>query len=552
MLPRVNPIKTKQWQSLKKIFNSINSKRISDFFESDKNRVDKYSINFEDLYFDFSKNIIDDEVLDLLISLAEECKLKTAIELMFTGAKINETENRAVLHTALRNKNYLPEIMIDGKNIYAEIKDVQHKMKSFSEDIISGNKKSFSGKNFTDIVNIGIGGSDLGPAMVYEALTPYHNNLNVHFVSNIDGTHISQVLKKLTPENTLFIIVSKTFTTQETITNAQTAKDWVLKHTNSTKAIEKNFVAVSTNIKLAKEFGIAENNIFRMWDWVGGRYSLWSAVGLSIACGVGYKNFEKLLSGAFKIDTHFRNSEFKKNIPVILALIGIWYNNFFNAQSYAILPYNQNLKRFPAYLQQADMESNGKSVDRNGDKINYQTGPIIWGEAGTNGQHAFYQLIHQGTKLIPADFIGFSQSHYKRADHQLKLTANLIAQTEALMKGKSKDEVYNELKLKQLSEKAIQEILSFKIFDGNKPTNTLLFKKLTPKTLGMLIAIYEHKIFVQGIIWNIFSFDQWGVELGKALAKNILIELKENNHSNLHDKSTAKIINLFSTQFNSN
>lgn len=481
--------------------------------------------------------------MELLLNLAEECQLKTAIDAMFSGEKINETENRAVLHTALRDFSDR-EILVDGENVKPLVQKVLGQMKAFSEKVVSGEHKGFSGKEITDVVNIGIGGSDLGPVMVCSALKHFKTRLNVHFVSNVDGNHLAETLKNLNPETTLFIIASKTFTTQETMTNAESAKGWFLK-SGSEGDVAKHFVALSTNLEAVKKFGIAEENVFEFWDWVGGRYSLWSAIGLSIVLAVGYDNFEQLLRGAFDTDEHFRSADFRENIPVLMGLLGIWYRNFYGAPTYAILPYSQYLDRFAAYLQQGDMESNGKSVDRNGDFVEYETGPIIWGEPGTNGQHAFYQLIHQGTELIPADFLAYVKSPNEVGDHQEKLLANFFAQTEALAFGKTEDEAEAELKSSGKSDEEIRKLLNYKVFGGDTPTNSFLFDELTPFSLGQLIALYEHKIFVQGIIWNIFSFDQFGVELGKVLAGNILKEIKTGTEVTTHDSSTNGLMNYY-------
>jgi glucose-6-phosphate isomerase len=517
---------------------------MKELFEKDSARFQNYSLKFEEILVDFSKNIVDDKARELLITLAEECQLKAAVESMFTGEKINATENRAVLHVALRNRSNAP-ILVDGQDVMPDVNAVLDQMKSFSEKVISGDWKGYTGKAITDIVNIGIGGSDLGPLMVTEALKPYKNHLNLHFVSNVDGTHIAETLKKVNPETTLFIVASKTFTTQETMTNANTARSWFLDAAKDEGFVKSHFVAVSTNEKEVAKFGIDTKNMFRFWDWVGGRYSLWSAIGLSIVLGIGFENYIQLLEGAHAMDNHFRNTGFDQNIPVILALFGIWYNNFFGAETEAILPYDQYMHRFAAYFQQGNMESNGKYVDRNGEQVEHQTGPIIWGEPGTNGQHAFYQLIHQGTKLIPCDFIAAAINHNPIGDHHQKLLANFFAQTEALMVGKAEEQVMAELKAAGKSEKEIETLTPFKVFPGNVPTNSILVKKLTPRTLGTLIAMYEHKIFVQGIIWNIYSFDQWGVELGKQLAGNILPELKGDEPVAGHDASTNGLINAY-------
>ena len=533
-LKSINPTSTTAWENLHKHFESIKDKHMTTWFEKNPSRVSEMSIKWDDFFVDFSKNRITSETLDLLKDLADEVQLSAAISKYFDGEKINKTEGRAVLHTALRAPENA-KVFYDGENVIPEIFQVKNKIKQFSEGVISGNKKGFTNKSFTDIVNIGIGGSDLGPAMVVDALSFYKNHLNVHFVSNVDGDHVNEVLKKLNPETTLFVIVSKTFTTQETLSNATAIKEWFLQHAKQ-EDIAKQFVAVSTNIEKVEAFGIDAQNIFPMWDWVGGRFSLWSAVGLSISLAVGYKNFEALLGGAHKMDIHFKEEKFEQNIPVLLAFLSIWYNNFFKAESEAIIPYTQYLNQFATYLQQAIMESNGKSIDREGIKVNYQTGNLIWGEPGTNSQHAFFQLIHQGTKLIPADFIGFGTSLHGNQDHQDKLMSNFFAQTEALLNGKTKAEV--------IAEGTNESIIPYKIFDGNRPTNTIFIEKLTPESLGKLIAMYEHKIFVQGIVWNIFSYDQFGVELGKQLAGKILKEFTESSNTK-HDASTSNLISLY-------
>ena len=543
MLPKINPIQTKAWKALDQHFANHDFE-LRSLFQYNPNRFNEFSVQTDSYLFDFSKNLIDSKTLDLLLDLAEEVKLKEAIEKMFSGDKINETEGRAVLHTALRDFSN-KEILVDGQNIKPAIKKVLDHMKSFSESVISGSHKGFTGKEITDVVNVGIGGSDLGPVMVCSALKHFKTRLNVHFVSNVDGNHMAEVVKNLNPETTLFIIASKTFTTQETMTNANSAKKWFLKSGATNEDVAKHFVALSTNIEAVKKFGIAEANIFEFWDWVGGRYSLWSAIGLSIVLSVGYENFEQLLRGAYDTDTHFQTKDFKENIPVLMGLLGIWYRNFYAAGTYAILPYSQYLDRFAAYLQQCDMESNGKSVDRNGQFVEYETGPIIWGEPGTNGQHAFYQLIHQGTELIPADFIAYAKSPNDVGEHQDILLANYFAQTEALAFGKTEDEVFAELKSSGKTEEEIEKLLNYKIFSGNTPTNSFLFKELTPFSLGQLIALYEHKIFVQGVIWNIFSFDQFGVELGKVLAGKILPELEADGNIETHDSSTNGLINYY-------
>lgn len=518
---------------------------MAQLFKDDANRFSTFSIKFEDILVDYSKNMITEETMQLLVKLAQECRLSESIEQMFTGQVINATENRAVLHTALRNRSNTP-VMVDGKDVMPEINAVLKQIELFSQKVVSGQWKGYTGKSVTDIVNIGIGGSDLGPVMVTEALKPYQKpNIKVHFVSNIDGTHIAEILKKVSPETTLFMIASKTFTTQETMTNAHTARKWFLDAAKDESLVAKHFVAISTNEKAVKQFGIAPDNMFVFWDWVGGRYSLWSAIGLSIACTLGYERFTYLLEGAHAMDEHFRTAPFEKNIPVLLALLGIWYSNFFDAQTEAILPYDQYMHRFAAYFQQGNMESNGKYVDRAGNEVSYQTGPVIWGEPGTNGQHAFYQLIHQGTKLIPCDFLAPAISHNPIGDHHNILLSNFFAQTEALMNGKTEEEVVAELKKSGKSDEEVQFITPFKVFKGNKPTNSILFTKITPYTLGSLIAMYEHKIFVQGIIWNIFSFDQWGVELGKQLANKILPELHDAFPVSSHDSSTNGLINAY-------
>lgn len=548
MLEKINPTQTKTWANLTAHYAEMKQVHMRDLFAADSDRFHKYSIPLKNILVDYSKNIINDETMHLLVKLAEEMKVQDAITKLFTGDIINETEQRPVLHTALRNCSNTP-VYVDGNNIMPEINEVLQQIEIFSESVISGKWTGFTGEPIRDIVNIGIGGSDLGPVMVTEALKPYKKpQITPHFVSNIDGTQIAETFKLIRPETTLFIISSKTFTTQETMTNAHTARAWFLETAKREAYIKKHFVAVSTNISKVTEFGIDPHNAFRFWDWVGGRYSLWSAIGLSIACTIGYENYLELLEGAHAMDNHFKDTPFDKNIPVILALLGIWYTNFYGAQSEAILPYDQYLHRFPAYLQQANMESNGKYVDRAGKEVSYQTGTIIWGEPGTNGQHAFYQLIHQGTKLIPSDFIAPAISHNPIGKHHQILLSNFLAQTEALMKGKTADAVVTELIAAGKSDAEIKSILPYKVFQGNKPTNTIVIKQLTPETLGMLIAMYEHKIFVQGVIWNIFSFDQWGVELGKQLAQKILPELdKTGTQSNSHDSSTQGLIDLVLT-----
>jgi len=543
MLPKINPLHTSAWKALNDHFAN-NDFELRTLFQYNENRFKEFSLETENFLFDYSKNLADSKTMELLLDLAKETELQSAIKSMFAGDKINETEGRAVLHSALRDFSD-KEILVDGENIKPAIKKVLDQMKAFSESIISGSHKGFTGKEITDVVNVGIGGSDLGPVMVCSALKHFKTRLNVHFVSNVDGNHMAEVVKDLDPETTLFIIASKTFTTQETMTNAKSAKDWFLKSGATEADVAKHFVALSTNIQSVKAFGIAEENIFEFWDWVGGRYSLWSAIGLSIVLSVGYENFEQLLRGAHETDVHFQTAELDKNVPVLMGLLGIWYRNFFAAGTYAILPYSQYLDRFAAYLQQGDMESNGKSVDRNGEFVEYETGPIIWGEPGTNGQHAFYQLIHQGTELIPADFIAYAKSVNEVGEHQDILLANYFAQTEALAFGKTEDEVFNELKTSGKTEEEIEFLLPYKIFAGNTPTNSFLFKELTPFTLGQMIALYEHKIFVQGTIWNVFSFDQFGVELGKVLAGKILPELESEHKIETHDSSTNGLINYY-------
>lgn len=540
-LKSYSPTNSEAWNKLEELSKS--RFKLQDLFENNPNRFEDFSIKFEDFLVDFSKNLIDENVLNHLLKLADHADLKQAIEQYFSGEAINETENRAVLHTALRSSKD-NSAKVEDKAVHEDIQEDLSKIKNFTDQINSGNRTSYSGQKFTDVVNIGIGGSDLGPQMVVDALTHYQKDITPHFISNVDGDHVMETIKNLNPETTLFIIVSKSFTTQETLTNANTVREWFLKSA-SQEDVKHNFVAVSTNIIAVEDFGIDKNNIFPMYDWVGGRFSLWSAAGLSIAVSLGSKQFQELLDGAEAMDLHFKNSDFQSNIPVILALISIWYNNFLDAESEALIPYTQYLLKLAPYLQQASMESNGKSVDRSGIKVNYQTGNIVWGEPGTNSQHAFFQLIHQGTKLIPADFIGFKSALNGNQKHQDILMANYFAQTEALMKGKTKDEVHEELQNSGLSVEEIQKLLPFKVFDGNKPTNSILIDKLTPKSLGKLIAMYEHKIFVQGVIWNIFSYDQWGVELGKQLAKATLKDITSSEIQNKHDSSTMNLIKAY-------
>lgn len=545
MFPKINPTTTKAWKALSDHAIQIKEQHLRDLFANDPERFKKHSFCFGETVIDFSKNRVTDETIRLLLQLAEECKLKEAINSMFEGDFINETEGRSVLHVALRNFSQKP-FYTAGKDVMPEVRRVQQHMKAFCEEIHSGDWKGYTGKPIKYIVNIGIGGSDLGPLMVTEALKPYwKEGIQSYFVSNVDATHIAETLKKVAPEETLFLIASKTFTTQETMTNAQTARAWFLKAAGDEAHIAKHFAALSTNEKEVTAFGIDKANMFEFWDWVGGRYSLWSAIGLSIALTIGYDNFEELLKGAHGVDQHFSTADFNENIPVVMALISLWYINFFGAQTEAILPYDQYLHRFAAYFQQGNMESNGKSVDRNGEEVDYATGPIVWGEPGTNGQHAFYQLIHQGTNLIPCDFIATSQSHNPISDHHQKLLSNFFAQTEALMNGKSEEEVEQELLKSGKSEEEIAKLAPFKIFAGNKPTNSILLKRLTPTSLGELIALYEHKIFTQGVIWNVFSFDQWGVELGKQLANKILPELESDLPITSHDASTNGLINSY-------
>jgi glucose-6-phosphate isomerase len=533
------------WSALEKHFKNIKEVEIKSLFSENSNRFNEFSIQLNDILLDYSKNRLNKETISLLVDLAKECGVKQGIKSMFAGDVINNTEKRSVLHVALRNRSNNP-ILIDGSDVMPGINEVLAKMKTFTDKVRSGAWKGYTGKSITDVVNIGIGGSDLGPYMVTEALKPYaQEGLNVHFVSNIDGTHITETLKKVNPETTLFIIASKTFTTQETLTNANSAKRWFLDSANNVEEVAKHFVALSTNAKSVTEFGIDPNNMFEFWDWVGGRYSLWSAIGLSVALSVGYENFEELLQGAHEMDNHFETAELEENIPVLLGLIGVWYNNFFEADSYAILPYDQYMHRFAAYFQQGDMESNGKSVTKNGESVNYSTGPIVWGEPGTNGQHAFYQLIHQGTKLIPCDFIAPVNSQNPIGDHHPILLSNFFAQTEALMKGKTALEAKNELEASGLNKADIDALLPHKVFTGNRPTNSIMVKQLTPRVLGSLTAMYEHKIYVQSLIWNVNAFDQWGVELGKQLAKAILPELKNDNEVTEHDGSTNGLINFY-------
>jgi glucose-6-phosphate isomerase len=545
MLKKIDPTGTKSWRLLSEHFQRVKDLHLRELFREDPGRFERFSIRFNDILVDYSKNRVTAETLRILVDLAEEVDLRDGIEKMFAGQKINETENRAVLHVALRNRANTP-VYVDGQDVMPQVNAVLAKMRTFSQKVISGEWRGYTGLKISDIVNIGIGGSDLGPVMVTECLRPYaKKGIAAHFVSNVDGTHIAETLKRVHPETTLFVISSKSFTTQETMTNAFTARNWFLNHAKDAAHVAGHFVAVSTNIEQVQAFGIARENMFVFWDWVGGRYSLWSAIGLSIALTLGFENFEELLQGAYEMDGHFRGTPFHQNIPVILALLGIWYNNFFGSQTEVMLPYDQYMHRFPAYFQQGNMESNGKSIDRGGNRVTYQTGPIVWGEPGTNGQHAFYQLVHQGTKLIPADFLAPALTHNPTGDHHQILLSNFFAQTEALMNGKTKEEVISELRKKGKGEGEISRLWPYMTFDGNKPTNSILFRKLTPRVLGSLIAMYEHKIFVQGLIWNIFSFDQWGVELGKQLAAKILPELKDASPMSSHDSSTNGLIKAY-------
>ncbi|MCF7504095.1 glucose-6-phosphate isomerase [Vibrio sp. L3-7] len=545
MLKNINPTQTQAWKALTAHFESAQDMDMKELFAQDAKRFESFSTRFgSDILVDYSKNLIDAETMQHLFALANETEVKSAIEAMFGGDAINKTEGRSVLHTALRNRSDNP-VMVDGKDVMPAVNAVLAKMELFTHRIVSGEWKGYTGKEITDVVNIGIGGSDLGPYMVTEALTPYKTRLNMHFVSNVDGTHIVETLKPLNPETTLFLVASKTFTTQETMTNAHSARDWFLAEAGDSAHVAKHFAALSTNATSVAEFGIDTDNMFEFWDWVGGRYSLWSAIGLSISLSIGFDNFAELLDGAHEMDNHFASTEFESNIPVILALIGVWYNNFHGAESEAILPYDQYMHRFAAYFQQGNMESNGKFVDREGNPVEYQTGPIIWGEPGTNGQHAFYQLIHQGTKLIPSDFIAPAISHNPASDHHQKLMSNFFAQTEALAFGKTKETVEAEFLAAGKTAEEAAELAPFKVFEGNRPTNSILVKQMTPRSLGNLIAMYEHKIFVQGVIWNIFSFDQWGVELGKQLANQILPELADDAQVTSHDSSTNGLINAF-------
>ena len=544
MLRKVDPTKTASWRLLAEHFEQVKALHLKDLVASDPHRFEKFSVRLNDILVDFSKNRITDETLRLLIGLAQDTALPEAIEQMFAGEPINETESRPVLHVALRNRANTP-IRVDGQDVMPAVNAVLKQMEGFSKKVITGKWKGYTGKRITDIVHIGIGGSDLGPVMVTECLKPYAKDVSLHFVSNVDGTQISETLRRVKPDRTLFMVASKTFTTQETMTNAFTAREWFLNYVRDPAHVSKHFVAISTNAQKVKEFGIDRENMFVFWDWVGGRFSLWSAIGLSIACRIGFENFAELLQGAFEMDTHFRSAPLEKNIPVILALIGIWNTDFLGARTEAILPYDQYMHRFPAYLQQGNMESNGKSVDRNGRRVLYDTGPVVWGEPGTNGQHAFFQLLHQGTNIVPADFLAPAVSHNPAGEHHGILLSNFFAQTEALMKGKTEKEAIDDMKREGRGDDEIARLLPYRVFEGNRPTNSILFKMLTPRVLGSLIAMYEHKIFVQGAIWNIFSFDQWGVELGKQLADRILPELKDDRPVHAHDPSTNGLINAF-------
>jgi len=545
MLKSINPTKTAAWAELNQHFTRMKNTTIADLFAQDKDRFAKFHATFgDDFLVDYAKNLIDEDIMTSLYKLADECDLEDAKQKMFSGDKINQTEDRAVLHVALRNRSNTP-IMVDGEDVMPAVNAVLEKMKNFSERVISGEWKGYTGKEITDVVNIGIGGSDLGPFMVTEALIPFKTRLNMHFVSNVDGTQMAETLKTLDPETTLFLVASKTFTTQETMTNAHTARDWFLAKAKDEAFVAKHFAALSTNTKGVSEFGIDTANMFEFWSWVGGRYSLWSAIGLSIILGIGFDNFVELLTGAHEMDKHFKTAPKKENIPLNLALIGLWYNNFYGSETETILPYDQYMHRFPAYFQQGNMESNGKYVDRSGHPVDYQTGPIIWGEPGTNGQHAFYQLIHQGTKMVPCDFIAPAQTHNPLGDHHKKLLSNFFAQTEALAFGKSKETVEAEFAAMGKTAEEVKHLVPFKVFQGNRPTNSILLKKITPRSLGSLIAMYEHKIFVQGVIMNICTFDQWGVELGKQLANKILPELQDDTQVSSHDSSTNALINAY-------
>ena len=543
MFPKINPANTAEWSSLEKHYEEISKESMVEMFEQDPDRFSRFSIQWQAFLLDYSKNIFNEKTQRLLVALAERCQLPKAIQALFDGEKINETEDRAVLHTALRSRSDTP-LVVEGKNVRPLVGQALDRMKPFVGKLHAGELKGYDGKPLKHIVNIGIGGSDLGPYMATEALKPYQKEgIDVHFVSNVDGSHLQEALRQVSPSETLFIVASKTFTTQETMTNAHSAKKWLLQHAPSQSAVAKHFIALSTNAAAVEAFGIDAERRFEFWDWVGGRYSLWSSIGMSVACAIGFENFRSLLNGADEMDQHFKHTALEKNMPVVLALMGVWYNNFFGAETHAILPYDQRLHLLPSYLQQVDMESNGKWIDRSGEPVAIQTGPIVWGAPGTNGQHAFYQLLHQGTKLIPSDFIAFAQSHHPMSDHHDKLLANFFAQTEALMKGKTEDQAIDELLKQGMEEGEVERLTPFKVFEGNQPTNSLLIKKLTPYNLGALLALYEHKIFVQGVIWNVFSFDQWGVELGKQLASHILPQLRGEKEATAHDSSTNGLIN---------
>ncbi|MGB3616911.1 MAG: glucose-6-phosphate isomerase [Catalinimonas sp.] len=545
MLPSVDPTRTAVWSTLKDHQAATCGERVADWFKDDPERFERFSLRFEDILLDYSKNRITEKTHRLLLELADACRLREAVDAMFDGEAINQTEGRAVLHVALRNRSDRA-VMVEGRDVMPEVRDVLDRMERFCGRVISGEWRGYTGEAITDVVNIGIGGSDLGPVMVTEALKPYRKpHLRAHFVSNVDGTHVAETLRDLNPATTLFMVASKTFTTQETMTNARTARAWLLDTMKDEAAVARHFVALSTNAAGVRDFGIDADNMFGFWDWVGGRYSLWSAIGLPIACTLGFDRFRELLEGAHAMDEHFCTAPFAENLPVTLALLGVWYNNFYDADTHAILPYDQYLHRFAAYLQQGDMESNGKSTDRAGHPIHHQTGPIIWGEPGTNGQHAFYQLIHQGTKLVPCDFLAPARSHNPLGDHHPILLSNFFAQTEALMQGKSEREVRDEMRAAGKTDEEVERLLPYRTFEGNRPTNSILFKQLTPRVLGSLIAMYEHKIFAQGVIWNVFSFDQWGVELGKQLAKSIQPELKGDADVTTHDASTNGLINAY-------
>lgn len=533
------------WKALEAHFEKIKDVHMRDLFAQDKQRFKKFSTQMDDILLDFSKNRIDDETFTLLCDLAKDIGIEEWRDQMFSGASINNSEFRPVLHTALRNRSNTP-VFVDGEDVMPKINRVLAQVRYFTERVRGGHLRGYSGHLITDVINIGIGGSDLGPHVVCDSMKPYaQRGMNVHFVSNVDPTHLTEILKFVQPESVLVIVSSKTFTTQETMLNAKSARRWFVEQTGNEKAVARHFVAVTANKQAASDFGILEENMFEFWDWVGGRYSLWSAIGLPIALYLGMDHFEQLLEGAYAMDMHFKSAPIEKNIPVILALLGIWYNNFFNAQSHAIMAYNQYLRRFPAYLQQLDMESNGKTIDREGKRVDYLTGPIIWGETGSNAQHAFFQLLHQGTKPVPADFLVPARSKNPLGNQQGVLLANYFAQTRALMKGRTEAEARAELEASGFSEEIIKEVLPHKIFEGNKPTNSIIFENLDPRTLGALFAMYEHKVFVQGVIWNINSFDQWGVEFGKQLASDIQKELRDKTETSRYDDSTNNLINYY-------